>query len=409
MHDFLWLGFNQNTQGRAFDGMLNWIGGGGGIFMNYRFAQPARTHRQHIARWYPEYQFPFANQVMFDPNTGRTDGRLRRCLESNTCPQIFEVNSENEYWAKAMSVFHLDSTGKDLPDPPNVRYYLISSLPHSPGIGPTGPGICQQNRNPLVANPALRALLVNMDAWVSRGTEPPASRLPRVADGTLVPSLPQSGVGFPDIPGVTYNGRIHTGDLFDFGRLFAQGILTTLPPILVGSPYPALVPKTDADGNDISGIRLPEVAAPLATYTGWGLRAFPPDANDGCDASGQKIDFAQTKSERLASGDPRLSIEERYPNHGRYVIAVVRAAVRLHQQRFLLSEDLRDYILLPSAARLAGSLISTDTRMSGLPFFGRNAHCRSSTLDEGALVRCTGKGTPQCLCDPRSECLLDSI
>jgi hypothetical protein len=346
MHDFLWLGFNQDSSGhRVFDGILNWIGGGSGIFMNYRFAQPGRTHRQHIARWYPEYQFPFANQVLFDPNTGETDGRLRRCLETNSCPKIFEVNSENEYWSKAMSVFHLDSTGKeDLPDPPNVRYYLMSSLPHSAGIGPTGPGICQQNRNPLVANVVLRALLVDLDEWVSKGKEPPASRLPRIANGTLVPPLPQAGVGFPSIPGVIYNGRIHTGDLFNFGPLFRNGILTILPPILVGTPYPALVPKTDSDGNDIAGIRLPEIAVPVATYTGWGLRAFPPGANDGCDAAGQKIDFARTSVQRLSTGDPRLSIEERYPNHGKYVSAVAHAANELHRDRLLLDEDLQAYI-----------------------------------------------------------------
>ncbi len=346
MHDFLWLGFNQDSHGRrVFDGMLNWIGGGNGDFLNYRFAQPGRTHRQHIARWYPEYQFPFTYQAVFDPNTGKTDGRLRRCLETNTCPKILEVNSENEYWEKGGSALHLDPIGNDLPDPPNVRYYLISSLPHSPGVGPTGPGICQQNRNPLVANPVMRALLVDLDEWVSHRRQPPVSRLPRVMDGTLVPSLPQSGVGFPDIPSVVYNGRIHTGDLFDFGPLFDQGILSTVPPILLGTPYPALVPKTDADGNDIAGVRLPEVAAPLATYTGWGLRAFPPGANESCDAAGQKIDFAATKAERLANGDQRLSIEERYPSHDAYVSAVAHSAFELRRQRLLLDEDVLAYIL----------------------------------------------------------------
>ena len=345
MHDFLRLGFNEDSRGRpVFDGMLNWIGGASGDFLNYRFAQPGRTHRQHIARWYPEYQFPFANQVLFDPNTGKTDGRLRRCLETDTCPQILEVNSENEYWAKAGSVLHLDPAGNDLHDPLNVRYYLMSSLPHSAGFGPTGPGICQQNRNPLVANPVLRALLLDLDEWVSWRRQPPPSRLPRVIDGTLVPSLPQPGVGFPNIPGVVYNGRMHTGDLFDFGPLFDQGILTTIPPLLVGTPYPALVPKTDVDGNDIAGIRLPEVAVPLATYTGWGLRAFPPGANEGCDAAGQKIDFAATRAERLASGDPRLSIAERYPSHETYVRDVARIAQELHRERLLLDEDVWAYI-----------------------------------------------------------------
>jgi hypothetical protein len=84
--------------------MLNWVGGGSGIFLNYRFAQPGRTHRQHIGRWYPEYQFPFTNQILVDGITGQADGRLARCLRSNTCPKIFEVNSENEYWSKAGSI-----------------------------------------------------------------------------------------------------------------------------------------------------------------------------------------------------------------------------------------------------------------------------------------------------------------
>ena len=117
LHDFLRLGFNEDEQGRpAIDAMLNWVGGGSGGFFNYRFAQPSRTHRQHIGRWYPERQFPFANQVTFDPVTGTTDGVLRRCLATSTCPHIFESNSENEYWVKGGSLLHTDTLGNDLPD-----------------------------------------------------------------------------------------------------------------------------------------------------------------------------------------------------------------------------------------------------------------------------------------------------
>lgn len=94
--------------------VLNWVGGGSGGFFNYRFAQPGRTHRQHIGRWYPERQFPFANQVLFDPITGKTDGRLSRCRASDTCPKIFEANSANEYWVKAGSLLHTDTRGNDL-------------------------------------------------------------------------------------------------------------------------------------------------------------------------------------------------------------------------------------------------------------------------------------------------------
>jgi hypothetical protein len=342
MHDFIGLGFNEDEESRrVFDGVLNWIGGPGGSFLNYRFAQPARTHRQHIGRRFPEYQFPFANQVLLDPVTGKTDGRLRQCLETDTCPRIFEANSSNEYWAKGGSILHTDSLGRDLRDPPNARYYLISSLPH---VAATGLGICQQERNPLVSNAVLRALLVDLDEWVSLYRRPPRSRIPRRTNGTLVSSLPQAAAGFPEIPGQTYNGLLHTGDLFDFGPLFADGILTILPPHLVGSPYPALVPKTDQDGNDIAGIRLPDISVPLATYTGWGLRAFPPGANEGCDAFGQKIPFAKTRAERLTAGDPRLSIEERYPSLGAYVNKVAREANGLLRERFLLQEDVHRFI-----------------------------------------------------------------
>ena len=345
-HDFVQLGFNEDEGGRkAVDGIINWIGGADGVYMNYRFAQPFRTYRQHINRWFPEFQAPFTNQVRFDPVTHTSGGKLARCLASATCPKIFEVNSANEYWAKDMAVAHVDEAGIDLADEPaNVRSYFLASLPHQGGIGATGRGICQQERNPLVANAVLRALLVAMDQWVSTGTEPPASRLPRVADRTLVPPLPQTGQGFPQIRGIKYNGRMHTGDLFDYGPRSAEGILTVLPPRLVGTPYPALVPKADSDGNDIAGIRLPDVVVPLATYTGWNLRAMPAGGDDGCDSFGQQVDFARTKAERIANADPRPSLEERYPSHADYVNAVAAVANGLARDRLLLDEDVQAYV-----------------------------------------------------------------
>ncbi len=344
--DFVKLGFNEDEDARqVFDGMLNWVGGPSGLFLNYRFAQPGRTHRQHIGRWYPEREFPFANRVMFDPVTGKTDGRLRLCQMNGTCPKIFEANSANEYWVKTGSLLHTDTLGNDISDPGNVRVYLFSSLAHLSGASPPpGPGICQQDRNPVVSNPGMRALLVAMDQWVSGIAAPPDSKVPRRDNGTLVPSLPQVGVGFPDIPGVTYNGLMTTGDLFDFGPQFDQGILTILPALDLGTPYPAYVPKTDADGNDLAGIRLPEIDVPLATYTGWGLRIASLAGNDLCDMHGQRIPFFQTMAERLAAGDPRLSIEERYPTHGAYVKAVAASVNRLRKQRLLLDEDGERYV-----------------------------------------------------------------
>ena len=339
LHDYVWLGFNQDESGKkVVDGMTNWIGGATGIFTNYRFSQGSRTQRQHIARWFPEFQGPFTNQVMLDPVTGKTDGRLKRCTESNTCPKIFETNSANEFWSKDMAVGLVDVKGKDLANQPdNVRSYFIASMFHGGAFAPKGKGICQQVRSPLTPNAVLRALLVDMDQWVSKGSAPPASRVPSANKGTLVSPLPQAKQGFPTLQGVTYNGRMHDGDLFDFGPDFDKGIMTILPPKHLGTPYPALVPKTDADGNDIAGIRMAEVQVPVATYTGWALRANSGD--DGCDGAGQFIPFAKTKAERMMNNDPRLSIEERYSSHEDYVTKVSAAANALVRDRFYLDED----------------------------------------------------------------------
>ena len=361
MHDFIYLGFNESeSHQQVVDGVLNWIATGNLLKLNYRFSNSGRTHRQHINRWYPEFEFPFSNSVFHDSITGKTDGRFNRCMTSNTCPKYFEVFSENEYWAKAGSNTHFDRVFLDLPDPPNTRLYLMSSLPHGAG---TQPGICQQFQNPLQPYTVLRALLMDLDDWVTNGTTPPDSQVPKFSNRTLVPPLPQSVQGFPNIPArppvagqdnglaVIYNGRLHTGDLFDYGPRYASlGIIDTLPPTLKGSPYPALVPKVDADGNDIAGIRLPEVAVPTATYTGWGLRALPAGANDGCDASGQKIPFRKTIAGRLAIGDPRLSLDERYASRDDYINKVTQAADALMSRRLMLQEDVDAYAAGAGAA-----------------------------------------------------------
>ena len=366
MHDFLHMGFNEDERGeRVFDGMLNWVGGASGGFFNYRFAQPGRTHRQHIGRWYPERQFPFANQVLFDPITRKTDGRLKACRISDTCPKIFEANSANGYWVKAGSLLHTDTLRERSPG--SAERPVLPVLEPAAQRGDRADGAWNlsaaqepgrgQSRLAGAAGGARRvglggedtageprAAARERDARRLAATGRAGRRRPASSRSRLSPSSSDQGVGFPDIPGVTYNGLMTTGDLFDYGPLFDDGILTILPPVFAGSPYPAFVPKTDADGNDIAGVRLPEVAVPLATLTGWGLRAPAFGGDDLCDAAGQKIDFRQTKEERLAAGDPRLSIEERYPTHRRYVKEVTRAARRLGRERFLLDEDVRRYI-----------------------------------------------------------------
>ena len=355
LNDFLAFGFNQDEQGRrVIDGMLKWTGGGSGDQINYRFAQTGRTERNRQNHLYPEGVFPFAYPVLTDHLSGKTAGRIASCQASNTCPRIFDANSANEYWVKAGSLLHTDTRGGDLPDPDNVRFYLISGLSH--GVGNvTSRGQCQQFLNPTSPFPALRALLIALDQWVVAGTAPPPSLVPRQSDGTAVMAVarpghqtgivPREALGWPMIPGVTYTGVISSRYFLDFGPMLDQGIIGHYPPSLSGrGAYSHFVSKVDQDGNELAGIRLPPVAAPVATTSGWALRRDGFGANEGCEANGQYIPFAATKAARLAAGDPRLSLEERYGTHDGYVAAVAKAADTLAQQRLLLRADVQAYI-----------------------------------------------------------------
>ena len=349
LNDFRNLGFNEDENGKiVFDGMLQWIAAGDGINLNYRFSQPARTERNRQDQLYIEGVFPFANQRSTDPITGETAGRYDRCMKTKTCPLAMEVYSANEYWVKAASLFTTDPSGKkDLPDHPMARYYLISSEQHGTGNA-VSKGNCQQLQNPLDSAPVLRALFIAMDEWSTKGATPPPSAIPHLADGTLVPPLPQSAVGFPKIPGVLYTGLMSTRYLFNYGPDFYRtGIMAINPPAVKppifsnrenGPIYPSYVPKTDADGNDVAGVRLPDVTVPLATYTGWALRSGP-QANDGCEAAGQYIPFPKSKADRMNSGDPRLSIQERYASLSDYSSAVERAIDEMIAKRLMLQED----------------------------------------------------------------------
>jgi hypothetical protein len=361
LNDFTHLGFNQGEDNRkVFDGMMQWIGAGDGLNMNYRWSQTKRTERNRQEELYLEGLFPFANQTTFDPITGQTDGRYKKCTETNTCPLATEFYSANEYWVKAGSLMGTDPTGSiDLPDQPDARLYLLSSKQHGGAGDPTKTGNCQQLLNPLDSAQVQRALWQDLDQWSTKGIAPPPSRVPRLDDGTLVPP-PDAALTnklYVGIPGVTYTGLKTTRYLFNYGSKFyppASGVATgdsfvpTInPPMItgkmedntsIGPIYPSFVPAVDGDGNDIAGIRLPELQAPLATYTGWGLRSGV-WANDGCESSGQYIPFKATKAERIAAGDPRPSVQERYPSFGEYQSAVVRAIDSLVKDRFLLCQD----------------------------------------------------------------------
>jgi hypothetical protein len=353
LNDFRTFGFNQAENGKiVFDGMLQWIAAADGINMNSRFSQPGRTERNRQDQLYAEGVFPFANQRLKDPITGKTAGRYDACTKTNTCPLAMEIYSANEYWVKGASLFHTDPMGKmDLPDHPMARLYFMSSMQHGTGNG-DAKGACQQFGNPLDSGPVQRALWEALDQWSTKGVAPPPSMVPHLADGTLVPPMPQQGQGFPKIPGVTYSGLKSTRYLLNYGpHYYETGIMTVNPPVITppmfdnpknGAIYPTFVPKTDADGNDIAGVRLPDVKVPLATYTGWALRSGA-HGNDGCEGTGQMIAFSKTKAERLASGDPRPSVEERYASAEAYSTAARQAIEDLVAKRYMLREDADAY------------------------------------------------------------------
>lgn len=350
LNDFVHLGFNQDENGRkVFDGMMQWIGAGDGLNMNYRWSQTKRTERNRQEELYLEGLFPFANQTTHDPISGQTDGRFAKCGATNTCPLSMEFYSANEYWVKAGSLMSTDPTGTyDLPDHPDARLYLLSSKQHGGPGNPTSKGLCQQFLNPLKSEQVQRALWDDLDKWSTKGVAPPPSRVPLLRDGTLVPPPPVGDGHYVGIPTVTYTGLKTTRYRFNYGpNFYATGIPTINPPLTAapyednpfnGPIYPSYVPKVDSDGNDIAGIRLPELTVPLATYTGWALRSGA-WANDGCESSGQYIPFQAIQAQRIAAGDPRPSVEERYPSFAMYRAAVMNAIDNLVKDRFMLCED----------------------------------------------------------------------
>jgi hypothetical protein len=325
LQDFLYLGFNADEAGRpVFDGLMPHISGGKKTFTNYRFSQPGRNVQQHAEALYPGAEFPFTYPVITDPLTGRTDGFLARCIADHNCPKIIKTDTELEFYQALASLVATDTQGNSLAMPENVRLFLLSNLQHYVlATAKSGPAkACTFPTNPLYSGPPLRALLVALDAWIASGTLPPASRYPSRADGTLVPSTAEA-VGFPKIPGVSYTGVMNRAAL-------AKGVA-----------YPVFVPKTDADGRDLAGLRLPTLEAPIATFTGWNPRKAGFSEGELCDLNGSMLPFAATREERVKSNDPRPSLAERYPHDGDRGAAIAKAAKQLVQDRLLLEEDVK--------------------------------------------------------------------
>jgi hypothetical protein len=358
LRNFLYLGLNCDEKSRkVFDGLMPHVAGGGLGFFNHRFAQPTRHNGQQEEHLYPGDMYPFTygdsplgyihatdnKPVEYFPARGILS-RVREQSPS-TLPKVMHTQSAAEYWHRSGSLVHTNSLGtKDVAEPAEIRIYAFGGTQHGPAGDPPSRGIGENLANPGDYRPLLRGLLEALDAWVKDGIEPPPSLHPRIDKGTLV-DWHQKSTGFPGIPGVRYPKVIQRPHILNFGPNFQKNsTIDREPPEILGH-YVVLVPKSDADGNDLGCLLPPEVAVPLASYTGWNLRNREVGA-EGMLASltGSYIPFPRTAEDRKATGDPRKSIAERYPGFDDYKKRCEAACAELVKSRYMLQEDAQRFL-----------------------------------------------------------------
>lgn len=346
LREFLYWGMNEDEQGRkVFDGVIPHVAGGGLGSFNHRFAQPTRHAAQHDHADYPPDRFPFSYVDQCDPLSGQCDGILRRCKASNTAPIVFHTQSSAEYWTRSGSLPHTDPLGeRDASSDERVRFFTFGGTQHGPSGYPPTQGAGQNLMNPGDYRPFLRALLLALDRHVVDGAPLPESIVPRIADGTLV-DWSSVAAGFPSIPGVRFPDVIRQPPLLDFGPEWESHRRITLQPPAVVGRYRVLVPRCGPDGNEVGCLLPPEVAIPTGTYTGWNLRrADMGPENQLISLAGSVIPFPLTKNERLKTGDPRLSVEERYGTHAEYLRQLTAECRRLESLGLLLAEDVEQIV-----------------------------------------------------------------
>jgi Alpha/beta hydrolase domain len=347
LRDFVYRGFNADARGRrVFDGVLPHVAGAGRKWLNHRFASPIVSGgQQYEDHFNIADSFPFSYAWSTDHLTGKQDAILKR---PDTDPLVFHTQTATEYWVRRGSLVHTDTQGNDLAQPDTVRVYCWASSQHFADPQPKAPsrGHGQNFSNIVSTSMFFRANLDAMDRWATNGTPPPASRIPLRVDDTLV-NIATWRRQFPAIPGVATPASPNMLPLLDFGPDVERGILRE-PPRLIpsgntpdapGKQYTVLVPSVDRDGNDVPGVQAPMVAAPLGTYTGWNPRARGHGHGAQLRFEGSYIPFPESPQERSMTGDPRLSILERYPDKAAYVAAITQAARELVAQGLMLEED----------------------------------------------------------------------
>ncbi len=342
LRDLLYQGFNADEEGRiALDGVLAHVAGAGRGSFNIRFAQPSRDAQPTSSIFFPTDIFPFTDQPETDSVTGDKGGLLDRATADKVVPRIFLSNTSYEYWGRAASLIHTTADAKrDATISKDVRIYHFTGLQHFPGPFPPAEGAGdlhgQEPESPLPIRYFWRSMLTNLDAWVRSGTAPPESKYPKVADRTLV-SI--ADYAFPSIPKVNKPREANRAYRLNFGPEWGRGIITMQPP-RVGEAFPVLVPQVNRDGNELAGVHLPEIAVPLATYTGWNLRDPSIGAPEQREAfEGSYLAFPKTAAEREKNGDPRSSIAERYKSREDYLDRYGKAIDALVKERWILEED----------------------------------------------------------------------
>ena len=349
LRTWVYDGFNEDESHRkVFDGMMVERAAGARGSFNIRFAQPSRDGDPWANFLYPVNIFPFSDTAQLDPETGRRDSVLAHRMKEQFWPKIMYSNSSYEYWGRVASPLHTTVDGKeDLPLPSNIRVYLFAGAQHGPAAFPPPRNVGQQMSNPLEYRWSMRKLLVSMNRWTADGTEPPPSAFPHLADGTLIS---RDKLNFPKIPNVTVPAQPQGARRADYGPDFVKKGIVSIEPPKLGSAFPIFIPQADADGNDVPGVRMPELVVPLATFTGWNLfndKAGP--ANVMATTTGSFIPFARTRAERDRNGDPRPSIEERYKSKDDYLEKFTKSAGELVSKGYLLKED------VPRMVQQAGS------------------------------------------------------
>ena len=358
LQSMLFYGLVNSGNGQAaFDAALLKGGGAGRANINYRFAQPSRYFGPDIEQDFAGDLFPFSTASLTDGVSNETRGALDKLAGAST-PKLFYVSTATDYWARGGSLMHTapDGTVDAAPDK-RARIYVVASDHHRIARA-SERGVLAHCLNPLDDRPLLRSLLLHLDAWVTLKEEPPASVLPSLADGTLG-KLTAYIEAFPKLAAIRTPSRLADPPRLDFGARFtSEGVADIIPP-RVNKSFASVVPLPDADGLDKAGIRLPDIAVPLGTYTGWNLQNAATGAPDRLSRNeGSFIPFARNDNERIAANDPRMSLQERYANREAYRQAYAAATLALVEKGFIQGTEVNG--IVDRAAALYDRILAHD-------------------------------------------------